>query len=158
MDKVSINRSGLSIFKRAEEVKNQSNTHHNPFGISFKGSVLHADVFENTMKPAVDSVSKVGMTDKGKLFASAIVGNLTNFQNGIKQRWNSVVSFGKQAKEQVVEMWKKANQIDVSLPNIVTSFKNQKAEKNIATEVRELMAKPVSELSDMFKSSIAAKA
>ena len=69
----------------------------NPFGVSFKGNVIQADVFESAKK------SSTNIAERGKLFASAVVSGINNFNESFKSRMNSVVSFGKKITTNVFD-------------------------------------------------------
>lgn len=71
----------------------------NPFGVSFKGNVIQADVFESARK----TLSGNAIREKGKLFASAVVSGINNFNEAFKSRMNSVASFGKKITSNVFD-------------------------------------------------------
>ena len=62
----------------------------NPFGVSFKGNVIQADVFESAKKVA----SKTGLMERGKLFASAVVSGINNFNEAFKYFYKNLKLFG----------------------------------------------------------------
>ena len=71
----------------------------NPFGVSFKGNVIQADVFEGASKT---NIAK-NITERSKLFASAVVSGINNFNESFKARMNSMVSFGKKITTNVFD-------------------------------------------------------
>lgn len=82
----------------------------NPFGVSFKGNVIQADVFQKAAPSVVNKISS-----KGKLFASAIVGNINNFNNALQSRMNAIVSFGKKIKSNVFDTFSKVANTEISV-------------------------------------------
>ena len=75
----------------------------NPFGVSFKGSVIHADVFEKVSEVAQKETLRSKVANRGKLMVSALVGNINNFNDAMKSRMNSIVSFGKKVTTNVFD-------------------------------------------------------
>ena len=71
----------------------------NPFGVSFKGNVIQADVFESAKSNNIGQ----NITERSKLFASAVVSGINNFNEAFKSRMNSVVSFGKKITTNVFD-------------------------------------------------------
>lgn len=69
----------------------------NPFGVSFKGNVIQADVFESAAK------NPNNIAEKGKLFASAVVSGINNFNESFKSRMNAIASFGKKVTSNVFD-------------------------------------------------------
>ena len=137
MEKITLN-TGLNVFKnfqiqRASEKKGSSN----PFGVSFKGNMLQADVFQVIKKQDGPSLrQKIG--EKGKLAVSAFVGTINNIGN-------KFVSLGRA----IVEKYKKLNQIEVSFKGIAEKLKGDKY------SVNNLLKMPVKDLKDMMREQIA---
>ena len=113
MEKLSISSVSRNIFRAAP--KNIENNQTNPFGVSFKGNVLTADVFEKNK-----NASKINFTGiasiKSKMLSSAIVGSINDFSSAIASRLDSVVSFGRRIKEnasilraRAIDGWNKAD-------------------------------------------------
>ena len=78
--KVTLGNFGANIFKTKTDSQNIQETTNiskasNPFGVSFKGNVIHADVFESTKIENNESIATKA-ANKGKLFVSALVGNI----------------------------------------------------------------------------------
>ena len=122
----------------------------NPFGVSFKGSVIQADVFESSKPNAVQKVSS-----KSKMFVSAIVGNINNFNSSLKSRMNAVVSFGRKIKADINEAIEKANNFEVSLDidAFKETFKN-KVNPDRQYKVKNLMKRDVGDLKQMLEEQI----
>lgn len=89
----------------------------NPFGVSFKGNVIQADVFEKN-KNISENIS-----EKGKLFASAVVSGINNFNESFKSRMNSIVSFGKKITNNIFDKIEQIGNTEISFD--LTSFKNR---------------------------------
>lgn len=94
------------IFRAAPRATEQNHT--NPFGVSFKGNMVTADVFTSTTPKLAEKVS-----NKGRMVVSAIVGSMNDFNSAMSARLNSVVSFGRRIKENATILWDKANNIEI---------------------------------------------
>lgn len=79
-------------FNREKTVQN----HSNPFGVSFKGNIISADVFESTEKKVSFGQN---LTNRSRMALNAMVGSINSFSEGISSRFNSIVSFGARIKE-----------------------------------------------------------
>lgn len=122
----------------------------NPFGVSFKGNVIQADVFEKAAPKITNTIA-----EKGKLFASAIVGNVNNFNNSLKSRMNAIVSFGQKIKTNMVEMFDKAANTEISLD--FEAFANTIRSKFFPDnqyKVKNLIKMPVSDLKNMLQAEL----
>ncbi len=80
----------------------------NPFGVSFKGNVIQADVFESTNKTTNN------IAEKSKLFASAVVSGINNFNESFKSRMNAIVSFGKKVTSNVFDKLEEIGNTEIS--------------------------------------------
>lgn len=109
MSRLIIDGISKNFFKT--ETKKTENHQTNPFGVSFKGNVLAADVFEKKEETNLIERAK----NKSKMLSSAAVGSITKFGSAIGERLNSVVSFGNRIKENVSNAWQQANNIEISL-------------------------------------------
>lgn len=150
---------GLNIIKRIAPSKGNNKVSENPFasnpfGISFKGKILKADIFEATAKPSI----KETISQRGKMAASAIVGSLTDLKSAATQRleqtFKPVVDFGRQVKAHANEIIDRVNKFDLTqfkVPNL-----NKEKAPNLNIEVEKLKQKPVTELEDMLKQAIPA--
>ncbi len=155
MEKISINKNGLGIFKTAAKsdaaAKSPST---NPFGISFKGNVIQADVFESSSAAPAEGL-KEKVANQGKLFVSSIVGGINSFNSALKSRMDSVISFGRRVKENVTGAIDKANNIDVGveLKNVFDAiYGRYKLETEYS--VKNLTKRPVSELETMLRDEL----
>lgn len=146
---------GLGLIKRIapskadKEIKSENSFASNPFGISFKGKILQADMFEQTVKPSI----KENIAQKGKMVASAVVGSLTEFKSAAAQKFEPVMEFGRQIKSHTNEIINKINKFEL------TQFKvpaiSRAKESTDSREVEKLKLKPTSELEEMLSEQIA---
>lgn len=154
MTKITFNTNGVGIFKSLKsEAKNSTQGHSsNPFGISFKGNVIQADVFQTT---ANKENTGIGIRERGKMFMSAVVGNINSFNGALKSRLNSVVSFGRQVKDNVANWWSQAKNTEISFDlNELSRFVSERFGNN-EYSVNNLMKRPVNELEGMLKEELA---
>lgn len=91
----------------------------NPFGVSFKGNVIQADVFESANK------SNLGkdIAERGKLFASAVVSGINNFNESFKSRMNSMVSFGKKVTTNIFDTIERIGNTEITFD--INAMKNR---------------------------------
>lgn len=94
--RISLHKT-INTNRTAEKKNVENKLSTNPFGVSFKGNVIQADVFETSKK----STEENGIAQRGKLFASAVVSGINNFNEAFKSRINSIVSFGKKVTSDV---------------------------------------------------------
>ncbi len=149
MEKISPLRASLKAFEqfKAQRIqKRQENPNTNatnPFGLTFKGITLDADVFTPSASKEVNS-NQGGFGDAfvkaGKLASSAWVSTLNRF-NSMKQ---SMISFGNRMKENAINTWDMLNKTEISFTGL---FKDS---------VSSLQKRPVGELEEMFRSELAA--
>ncbi len=119
MQKISPLRSSIEAFNKfrlarkasgnAQQLQ-ETKVQTNPFGITFKGTVIQMDVFDKTEK--VESTEKSNtlkekMQNTGKLLASAWVGTINKFSS-LK---TNVIAFGNKLKDTTVAYAKKAYEI-----------------------------------------------
>lgn len=153
MEKLSINSISKNFFKTTA-VKKVNKNHTNPFGISFKGNVLTADVFE-TKKNNISLAESA--KNKSKMLSSAVVGSITSLSSTISARLNSVVSFGNRIKQNAAEFWTKAQQTEINFN--MTGINNKIASKwpslTGTYKVSNLVKRPVLELEEMLKAELA---
>lgn len=96
--KLSLHTAKAAQNTNVQPKKTQNNKlSTNPFGVSFKGNVIQADVFQSAKK------SSNNIAEKGKLFASAVVSGINNFNESFKSRMNAIVSFGKKVTTNVFD-------------------------------------------------------
>lgn len=164
MEKISIKNSAINIFRTTSRINQQESKHSNPFGLSFKGNVLQADVFSSSKRKSSDENIMGKISEKTKAFKSTIVGGINNFNNKLNTRFNNgvnkIVSFGKKIGHDTKELWRKANETSFvwdfeGLSNSIMSFGKNRI--NSKYSVSELVKRPVSELEIMFKEELAVK-
>ena len=124
----------------AETKTNKLST--NPFGVSFKGNVIQADVFESNAKK-----SDNGIVEKSKLFASAVVSGINNFNESFKSRVNAIVSFGKKVATNVFDTMERIGNTEISFN--MDGIKN-KLFPDREYSVKNLKGKSVEELKTMW--------
>lgn len=110
---MQIGKINLNTPKSAERTTTANNTTTNklatnPFGVSFKGNVIQADVFESAKK------STNVIAEKGKLFASAVVSGINNFNESFKSRINAIVSFGKKVTTNIFDTMERIGNTEIS--------------------------------------------
>ena len=153
---MQIGKISLHTTKAEQKITRNNNINvnklaSNPFGVSFKGNVIQADVFESTNKKSIAE----GVAERGKLFASAVVSGINNFNESFKSRMNSMVSFGKKITTNVFDTIERIGNTEVSFD--MNAIKNglfpdrQYSVKNLAN-------KPTEELRDMWTSLSAVEA
>lgn len=162
MNNMSIKNISQNIFRNSPSKVQNNQT--NPFGVSFKGNVLTADVFEkisNRTSNKNNLIEKV--SNRSKMVTSAIVGSINDINSQISARLDSIVSFGRRLKEnalsirnQVAEGWNKADAWweSVRTREVVDVIKENWA-KIKSNEVDTLVKLPVTELQDMLQNEIA---
>jgi hypothetical protein len=129
--------------KNIEQSENRSN-HTNPFGVSFKGNMINADVFQSS--------ESEGSTNRVNKFVDSIrVGSMSAFSS-ISNRFNSVVSFGQRIKSDVSNLWTQANNIEITLgiPSFTGWTDSIREKLNNPYSVNNLMKRDTSDLRDEF--------
>ena len=149
--KLSLHRSNPAqnaTIERTRNVNNNQNTNNlttNPFGVSFKGNVIQADVFEKNNNAEKQSNN---IAERGKLFASAVVSGINNFNESFKSRMNSVISFGKKVTADVCDTLERIGNTEINF--------NMEGIKNTLFpdrqySVKNLSNRPVDELKTMWQ-------
>ncbi len=153
MEKLSINSISKNFF-RTTTVKKVDKNHTNPFGVSFKGNVLTADVFE-TKNNNTNLIERA--KSKSRMLSSAVVGSITNLSSAISTRLNSVVSFGNRIRQNAVDFWTKAQQTEINfdMSNISNRITSKLPSFTGTYKVSNLVKRPVSELEEMLKAELA---
>ena len=116
----------------------------NPFGVSFKGNVIQADVFESAKNNGITK----SIAEKSKLYASAIVSGINNFNEAFKSRMNSMVSFGKKITKNVFDTIERIGNTEITFD--MNGIKN-KMFPDRQYSVKQLSNKSVSELKHMWQ-------
>ena len=153
MQKISPLRSSIEAFNKfkaarlnkadkAQKTNQQSQT--NPFGITFKGTVIQMDVFEKAEKVNENTQKVISLKEKmqntGKLLASAWVGTINKFSS-LK---TNAIAFGNKIKDSTIAAAKK-----------IRDFGNTKVEFDVFKyNVSRLQNKPVSELRTMLSNEL----
>lgn len=147
MEKISPLRASLKAFEqfrtqRAQKKQDSNAGTTNPFGLTFKGTMIQMDVFESSKKVEENKANCLNDTLQrvGKLTASAWVSTKSRF-NSIKQ---SIISFGNRLKENTINTWDKLNKTEISFTGL---FKDSPS---------SLQKRPVSELEEMLRNELAA--
>ena len=152
MQKISPLKSSIEAFnkframraKAKTETKNDSVAQTNPFGITFRGTVIQMDVFDkadSADKTVTSSPSlKERLQNTGKLLASAWVGTI----NKISSLKTNVIAFGNKIKTSTIEFAKK-----------VQEFGNKEIDLDVFKyNVSRLQNQPVSELRTMLANEL----
>lgn len=151
MQKISPLRSSIEAFNkfkalRANKADNAQKadqaTQTNPFGITFKGTVIQMDVFEKTQKAdkAMSPSLKERLQNTGKLLASAWVGTINKFSS-FK---TNAIAFGNKLKDNTI-----------AFGNKLKEFGNTPIEFDIFKyNVSRLQNQPVSELRSLLSNEL----
>lgn len=93
---MQINKISQKVFTpRAKTTQN----HTNPFGASFKGNIITADVFESAKKVGLREKISEKITQKGRLAFNTVLGSINSLNQKISGRFDSVISFGRRMRE-----------------------------------------------------------
>ena len=152
MQKISPLKSSIEAFnkframrankKGNSETKNDSVAQTNPFGITFRGTVIQMDVFEkadkadNTTTTTSPSL-KERLQNTGKLLASAWVGTI----NKISSLKTNVIAFGNKIKTTTIDFAKKVQEIgnkEVDLD--IFKYNVSRLQKQPVSELRTMLA------------------
>jgi len=155
MQKISPLRSSIEAFNKfkamrakkaenTEAAKTNETASTNPFGITFKGTVIQMDVFEKTDKTdAAETTSpslKERLQNTGKLLASAWVGTI----NKISSIKTNAIAFGNKIKETTIATAKK-----------IQEFGNREVTFDLFKyNVSNLQKQPVSELRTLLSNEL----
>ena len=170
MEKISIKTGRVNIFKPVQQ--NNEQKHTNPFGLSFKGNVLQADVFSSSKTKTTEGTG-IGaqIVQKGRAVKSAIVGGINNFNTELKTRFNNginrIVSFGRKLGDSTKNAWRKAKETNYTIDfsgfsesfngwanmDIVDFIKGKGREYS----VNNLVKRPVSELRTLLHNELEIK-
>lgn len=148
MQKISPLRSSIEAFNKfkalranktdkTQKVEQKAQT--NPFGITFKGTVIQMDVFEKTQKAdkAVSPSLKERLQNTGKLLASAWVGTINKFSS-FK---TNAIAFGNRLKDNTIAFGKKLQEIgNTPIEFDVFKYNVSKLQKQPVSELKSLLA------------------
>lgn len=164
MDKLSIGKFNFGVIKQLSGTKKQEATQNaasaaqsNPFGINFKGNVYAADVFESSKAQSASKNDNLlnKASEKAKMFTSSIVGGINSFNNSLKSRFNSIISFGRQVRDNIAQSWENAKNTNIEL-----DFKGLKdyisSKFDYSYSVSNLQKKPVAQLEEMLLNELSA--
>ena len=141
--KLNLQRTNTVQNTTAQKKGNTNKLTTNPFGVSFKGNVIQADVFVNE-KVNKDKNSN-GIVEKSKLFASAVVSGINNFNESFKSR---IVSFGKKITTDVCDSLERIGNTEISFD--MEGIKN-KLFPDRQYSVKNLSKQPVEDLKTMWQ-------
>lgn len=141
---MQISKIGLTTKKTVQNNTTEKRLTTNPFGVSFKGNVIQADVFETSNKTSV----KNNICEKSKLFASALVSGINNFNESFKSRMNAIVSFGKKVAKDSIETLERIGNTEVKID--IDGIKD-KIFPDRKYEVKNLSKIPVEDLKNMWQ-------
>lgn len=148
MEIKSISSISGKLFKtgmnKVEKSENRSN-HTNPFGVSFKGNIINADVFEEKNSGLTEN------QNRGKMLVSTLVGSINSINSSISRRLNSVVNFGRRIGETTSDLWNRARGVDMG-----TFFAGLPDAIGGTYSVNNLQKRPVSELGALLTEKITA--
>lgn len=104
------------IFKTSPKTIESNSNHTNPFGVSFKGNMISADVFDSSAESKVSFGANIAakVTNKSKMVASAIVGSINDMNQAISKRLDPIVNFGKRIGESASKAWNYLNNTNLS--------------------------------------------
>lgn len=143
---MEIKSISAKLFRTSVNNSENRSNHTNPFGVSFKGNIINADVFEEKKSDLTAN------QNRGKMLVSTLVGSINAINSSISNRFNSVVNFGRRLREQTQNLWNQANSFDM------TTFMGNISDK-IALggtySVNRLQKRPVSELEGILKERLA---
>ena len=151
MQKLSINKISQSFIKAKPQKIEGHQT--NPFGVSFKGNVLTADVFQ---KAGGENLVR-RISNKSKMLSSVVVGSINKINSAIGTRLNSVVSFGNRIRENVSGLWNQAKNIEITfdMAGIGHTLMSKLPEMSNRNSINNLSKLPVGELEDMLIAELA---
>ena len=105
------------IFKTSPNRNENAGLHTNPFGVSFKGNIITADVFESKEKSEKMSFGQNWVKGAGRLKsrmeASAIVGSFNSMGQAFGARIDSIVKFGRTIRNNTARTWGYLKNINV---------------------------------------------
>ena len=149
MQKISPLKASLEAFNRFKTQRKESRINSdlnkmntNPFGITFKGTILQMDVFETAQKAAKKDIIGEGIQRISKFTASAwtaSINKIDNFKNTIKSYALSIRDNSKEFFGKISEVMNREIEFDFS-----------------KYSVRNLQKRPISELSELLKGEIKA--
>ena len=148
MQKISPLRSSIEAFNKFKALranktdkvqKENQAVQTNPFGITFKGTVIQMDVFEKTEKAdkAMSPSLKERLQNTGKLLASAWVGTINKFSS-FK---TNAIAFGNKIKDNAIAFGNKVKEIgNTKVEFDVFKYNVSRLQNQPVSELRTLLA------------------
>lgn len=145
----SFKTSNIINIGKSKQASNS--THSNPFGVSFKGNIIGADVFVSESK-IESSIAKP--LNKMKLFFSAIISGNNIFNEKIRQSMSKVSDFALRIRRETTELFANAsNKIKETMSSIAENMSIKPKEGSLRyyskMSVSELENELTSEISNM---------
>lgn len=142
-----------NIINIGKNKQQNSSTHSNPFGVSFKGNIIGADVFVNEKKIESNIAKPL---NKMKLFFFAIINGNNIFNDKIRQSINKVSDFALRIKNETKALFTNAsNKIKETMSNVAESMSIKPKEGSFKyyskMSVNELEKEFTNEISNMNK-------
>ncbi len=153
MEKISPLRASLDAFNKfranrtAPKNDEAAKVHSNPFGITFKGTVLQMDVFDSSTK-------KTG--EQGSLGFGAIQEKLQNVSKLTASAWVSTINKFSDARNSVVSFCGKVKQ---NTTDFIDALNNTKVELNfdfLTHSVGNLQKQPIGTLEERLRAELGA--
>lgn len=154
------------IFKTSQnriEQNENASSHTNPFGVSFKGNIIHADVFESAKSEAQGSKWIQRASEKSRMAMGAIIGSFGSVNQAFSARMDSIVSFGRKIRQNVAGAWNYLNNTNLRMSfDLVKREAGNLINSNILARktgsIEKLRKLGVSELEGLLQEGIAARA
>lgn len=154
---MQIGKISLHTAQAAEKVSSPKNENSasgklssNPFGVSFKGNVIQADVFQSSAKKAAS-----GLGEKGRLFLSAAASGINCFNEAFKARMNAAAAFCKKITSNIFDRLDKIGSTEIKFD--AEGIKD-KLFPDRSFEKSRLLNMPVSEIGAKWRSLAAPSA
>lgn len=149
--KIGQNIKSSNIINIRENKQQNRSTHSNPFGVSFKGNIIGADVFVNEKK-IESSIAKP--LNKMKLFFCAIINGNNIFNEKIKQSISKVSDFALRVKNETKALFSNAsNKIKETMSNVAENMSIKPKEGSLRyyskMSVNELEKELTNEINNM---------
>lgn len=149
--KIGQNIKASNILNIGKNKQQNQSTHSNPFGVSFKGNIIGADVFVSEKK--IES-SLAKPLNKMKLFFSAIINGNNIFNEKIKQSISKVSDFALKIKNETKALFSNAsNKIKETMSNVAENMSIQPKAGSLRyyskMSVNELEKELTNEISNM---------
>ena len=96
--------SGRILKSSSNRIEN-SGAQTNPFGVSFKGNIITADVFDTTSKSKVSFGANLAQraVSRSKMAVSAAIGSMNSMGKSLREfaRVDSIINLGRKVRENV---------------------------------------------------------